>query len=284
MKRFGLVFIVAIKSAKSFTNQISCNKRRELFTFEIKAVPPRGGLTVEDPAQEGPSSGLATTLPFQNRGKVNEIDFCMSPSDVSLSRSYGRGSGTGSGTPIDVEIGGTPSTQQPRILSLTRALNNASNRALRRILLSRSWPSAEALNISLRQVLASKETPGDSDATDTKSSTDESNLGQDPSTAKCPVPRPILNVIMRQTEVVETNEAGFIDGATPASSSPIPPKRTDETWVEDQMKVFREGYGQLPGYEYADAYLECILSLATTGIESSRLSEVCDDHHRTGSH
>ena len=226
---------------------------------------------MEEPGQEGSTSGLTTTLPFQNRGKVNEIDFCMSPSDVSLSRSYGASS-----VPINVEIGGTTPTQQPRILSLTRALNNASNRALRRILLSRSWPSAEALNISLRQVLASKESEGNSDSEEKKMSNDESNPEQETSSAKCPVPRPILNVIMRQGQEIEKDDNNIIDGATAVSSNPIPVKSkiTDEKWVEDQIKVFREGYGQLPGYEYADAYLECILSLATIGIESSRVSEV----------
>ncbi len=80
-------------------------------------------------------------VPVENRGKVNEIDFCIAPADVSLSRSYS--------TSAD------PSTSD-KSLSLTRALNNASNRAVRRILLARSWPSAEALNLSLRQVLAAE--------------------------------------------------------------------------------------------------------------------------------
>jgi hypothetical protein len=52
-------------------------------------------------------------------------------------------------------------------------------------------------------------------------------------------------------------------------------QKTDKQWIQDQMEAFRLNYGQVPGYyEYADAYLECILDLATTGIESDRVSEV----------
>ena len=52
-------------------------------------------------------------------------------------------------------------------------------------------------------------------------------------------------------------------------------RKTDQEWITEQMEAFRLNYGQVPGYyEYADAYLECILDLATTGIESDRVSEV----------
>ena len=59
-----------------------------------------------------------------------------------------------------------------------------------------------------------------------------------------------------------------------SSSSTSKSKLTDEQWVKEQMKAFRETYGLLPGYEYADAYMQCILSLATSGIESERVIDV----------
>ena len=55
---------------------------------------------------------------------------------------------------------------------------------------------------------------------------------------------------------------------------PMPRGRTNEQYVADQIKAFRERYGSLPGFDYAEAYLESILSLATTGDESPRVSEV----------
>lgn len=42
------------------------------------------------------------------------------------------------------------------------------------------------------------------------------------------------------------------------------------------METFRSSYGALPGYPLADAYLECILSLATSGVESERVKEVLE--------
>lgn len=64
------------------------------------------------------------TKPKTTRSKVNEIDYCLDPADVSL-RSVRN--------------------------SMTYALNDASNRVVRRILLTRSWRSPEALNQSLVQ-------------------------------------------------------------------------------------------------------------------------------------
>ena len=176
-------------------------------------------------------------MPVANRGKVNEIDFCIAPADVSLSRSYS--------TSAD-------ESTSDKSLSLTRALNNASNRAVRRILLARSWPSAEALNLSLRQVLAAER--------DNNSRAAQEKLTK----SKCPVPRPILNILVRRRGDSET-----------VGKEPIPRKsRTDEEYVADQLAAFRERYSAIPGFSLAEAYLECILSLATSGEESPRVSEV----------
>ena len=169
-----------------------------------------------------------------NRGKVNEIDFCIAPADVSLSRSYGAAA----------------SAASSKSLSLTRALNNASNRAVRRILLARSWPSAEALNMSLRQVLAAEKERGP-------------DIPMDSEGMKCPVPRPILNILVRRGKSPKGGDA-----------APTPRGRTDEEYVADQLKAFRERYMAIPGFALAEAYLECILSLATSGVESPRVSEV----------
>lgn len=246
-------------------------------------------------------------LPFQNRGKVNEVDFCMSPSDVSLSRSYETSSAsassivsstvstTSTSTSASASASSSPlsdDSSNVRILSLTRALNNASNRAVRRILLSRCWPSAEALNLSLRQVLMSSKSKSSDDVkvgSDGASASDSDNVqngdsanGED--SAKCPVPRPILNIIVGQNNDNENNnkndENDTTSTSSTSSSTPKPltkMKMTDEQWVSEQMNAFRETYGLLPGYEYADAYMDCILSLATSGTESERVSDVSVD-------
>jgi hypothetical protein len=177
--------------------------------------------------------------------------------------------------------------------------------------LSRSWPSAEALNLSLRQILASdrkklrqqqQQKDANSISTETTvdvvdyDTTNDTITIDDTDSPKCPVPRPILNIIMRRSglkyettsigEVPITNTSNNNNSTASISSSssekssitprPLQPKsRTDQEWVSDQINTFRQTYGQLPGYyEYADAYLECILNLATTGIESERVSEV----------
>jgi len=194
-----------------------------------ESIPPKNGGD-NDPA-----------VPFSvNRGKVNEIDFCIAPADVSLSRSYSAAAATESAT--------------NKSLSLTRALNNASNRAVRRILLARSWPSAEALNLSLRQVLAAER---------------RSDIPlEEESTSKCPVPRPILNILVRRR------------GEGADGKEPMPRSRTDAEYVADQLTAFRERYSAIPGFSLAEAYLECILSLATSGEESPRVAEVsviCND-------
>eukprot|EP00560_Eucampia_antarctica_P006433 CAMPEP_0197829226 /NCGR_PEP_ID=MMETSP1437-20131217/5658_1 /TAXON_ID=49252 ORGANISM="Eucampia antarctica, Strain CCMP1452" /NCGR_SAMPLE_ID=MMETSP1437 /ASSEMBLY_ACC=CAM_ASM_001096 /LENGTH=721 /DNA_ID=CAMNT_0043430767 /DNA_START=59 /DNA_END=2225 /DNA_ORIENTATION=- len=218
----------------------------------LSAIPPGGVET--DASIEDIESKKSLPLNSIISPKVNEIDFCMAPSDVSLSRSYG--TATTSSNNFDEQ-------QQPRKQSLTRSLNSVSNRAIRRILLSRSWPSPEALNLSLRQVLSSSST--------SEPSTDEVTTSE--KTAKCPVPRPILNVIMKR----EDNDSSLTSGPRT--------KRTDEQWVSEQMQGFRESYSALDDYELADAYLESILNLATSGLESPRVSEmlaggVYDDSYR----
>ncbi|CAJ1912528.1 unnamed protein product [Cylindrotheca closterium] len=172
----------------------------------------------------------------QYRGKVNEIDYCIAPADVSLSRAY------------DLSNSKDNTIANENTLSLTQALNNASNRAVRRIILAQCWPSEEALNKSLRLAAAAE------------MQAEDERIASG-TTSKCPVPRPILNLLMRR------------DTATP-SSIPNPKGRTNEQYVTDQIKSFDERYGSLPGYRYAEAYLESILSLATTGQESPRVSEV----------
>jgi len=193
------------------------------------------------------------------RGKVNEIDFCMAPSDVSLSRAYN--------TLATSDGDNNDDSQQQQILSLTRALNSASNRALRRILLSKAWPSPEALNRSLRQVLAAETKKEEA----SPSSTDQ---------PKCPIPRPVLNILMRKSMSKSggnSNGDGRSDGDIIQTVAITPEKkqgRTDEEWVFDQIAAFRETYGSLSGYSLAEAYLECILSLATSGEESPKVAEV----------
>jgi hypothetical protein len=199
-----------------------------------------------------------TESPFQIRGKVNEIDFCMAPSDVTLSRSYAS------------PAYGVPQTAT-RMISLTRALNSASNRALRRILLSRSWPSAEALNMSLRLILAS--------SSSSSLDVDPENYGRNfelaiketsqlDSSPKCPVPRPILNILMRRSKGIADSPLRL------RSSKDGSSKRTDEEWIADQIASFRTTYNAVPGYSKAEDYLECILSLATSGVESPKKSNV----------
>lgn len=203
---------------------------------QLSVAPRTVGADIEQETEQPVPSIETKEPPAMNRGKVNEIDFCIAPADVSLSRSYSA----------------TAST------SLTRALNNASNRAVRRILLARSWPSAEALNMSLRQVLAAEKASKGSDLP-----------LEEQTTSKCPVPRPILNILMNRRKYSKTSVVDKED-------APVPRSRTDEEYVADQLKAFRERYDSIPGFNMAEAYLECILSLATSGLESPRVAEVME--------
>jgi hypothetical protein len=230
---------------------------------------------VEESSNESSSSSAVeapspTSSSVPGRGKVNEIDFCIAPADVSLSRSYDIASETG-----------VAASEAP--LSMTRALNNASNRAVRRILLARSWPSAEALNESLRQVMAAEKQR--TAARVTGKAVSESAAAVDDSVepgAKCPVPRPILNILTRSFNRNRNKDKNSPASETiPQSESgpgpvPMPRSRTDAEYVADQMKAFRERYGDLPGYMFAEEYLESILSLATSGVESPRVDEIME--------
>eukprot|EP00531_Pseudo-nitzschia_arenysensis_P015081 CAMPEP_0116133264 /NCGR_PEP_ID=MMETSP0329-20121206/10012_1 /TAXON_ID=697910 /ORGANISM="Pseudo-nitzschia arenysensis, Strain B593" /LENGTH=658 /DNA_ID=CAMNT_0003627881 /DNA_START=153 /DNA_END=2129 /DNA_ORIENTATION=+ len=177
------------------------------------------------------------------RGKVNEVDYCIAPGDVSLSRV--------SGKVLEGE-----DDKSPQTISLTQALNNASNRAVRRILLAKSWPSEEAFNTSLRLAAAA-----------------EKEVIKTSSGAKCPIPRPILNVFTRSSK--SSAAASPSSGGAPPSNQGKKP-RTNKKYVADQIVAFGERYGSLPGYNYAEAYLESVLSLATTGEESPRVTEVLE--------
>jgi hypothetical protein len=215
--------------------------------------------TEQNADPESPAVPEAMAAP--SRGKVNEIDFCIAPADVSLSRSYTTAATSGSGANTLL----APTNNDAPVLSLTRALNNASNRAVRRILLARAWPSAEALNQSFRQAaMAEKER-------------ETTMASQEKEGAKCPIPRPILNLLVRRRadkKYASPSTGKSFDEKVSKAGAPSPRSRTDEEYVTDQLNAFRERYGNLPGYTFAEAYLESILSLATSGKESPRAKEV----------
>lgn len=222
------------------------------FGFElcVATPPPPGGISVEEteaPADEDAASSDASMkrVGINSRGaKMNEVDFTLEPTDVSLSRCYQMNPSEDSAN-----------LEQPsQILSLRRALNTASNRAVRRILLARSWPSAEALNLSLRTVLMQQESQNDEEV---QGSPDK----------KCPVPRPVLNIIMNK----RGDSVVVPDVNTPA---PRTTEEREQVWIQNQIAVFNESYSELPGYVDAEAYLESVLSLATSGEESNRVEEV----------
>lgn len=197
------------------------------------------------------------------RGKVNEIDYCIAPADVSLSRAYSQTVADLGGSAK--EKNGAKQAPTPQNLSLTQALNNASNRAVRRILLAKCWPSEDALNMSLRLAAAAEKQAEEARRVS----------GGSASTAKCPVPRPILNLLMRRDASDVTGTGASKSSSTSSPPSPSSTKtRTNREYVVDQILAFRERYGSLSGYDFAEAYLESILSLATTGDESPRVKEV----------
>jgi hypothetical protein len=252
-------------NSNKLTSRSSYNSRYCLLRLE--AVQ---GADIEQPTEEetltlrpGAASSSADISLIQARGKVNEIDFCIAPADVSLSRAYGTSSSSSSSNAV---------ASPPVILSLTRALNNASNRAVRRILLARSWPSVEALNLSLRQVAAAEKQR--EEAAVAAFNNDKQQLQQQQ--PKCPVPRPILNVLMRRRRNSTKNARPQADD----EATTIPPNprstvgRTDEEYVADQIKNFQERYGTSPAFGMAQDYLQAILSLATSGVESETAAAV----------
>mmetsp|Transcript_31743 Transcript_31743/g.74709 ORF Transcript_31743/g.74709 Transcript_31743/m.74709 type:complete len:687 (-) Transcript_31743:264-2324(-) len=210
-------------------------------------LPALPGADIEQDAKENEAPQVVGDKIIY-RGKVNEIDYCIAPGDVSLSRASGKISE------------GDKDSQSAQTVSLTQALNNASNRAVRRILLAKSWPSEEDFNLSLR-LAAAAETKAE------KAREEDGNV----STSKCPVPRPILKLLTRSS----SSSSGSNAVPAPASSTKTKTKpRTNVEYVADQIVAFRNRYGTLPEYNYAEAYLESILSLATTGEESPRVKEV----------
>ena len=171
-----------------------------------------------------------------------------------------------------------------RNLSLTRALNTASNRAVRRILLSRSWPSAEALNLSLRMVsMQQQQRRQREDVVDASTpppvqqqqqqQQQREGTGDDGDRMKCPVPRPILDILMSRRGGTDASVDIAAARQTPMN---VPHDERERRWVADQIAVFRNSYGELTGYEQAEAYLESVLSLATSGCESDRVAEIVE--------
>jgi len=184
------------------------------------------------------------------RGKVNEVDYCIAPGDISLSCASGK-------------ISTGDDDKSPQTISLTQALNNASNRAVRRILLAKSWPSEEAFNRSLRLAAAAEKK-----AQLARDANGKQNAG------KCPIPRPILKMITRRDSSTTSSPSKKVVNGVAPSTNPSKKTRTNEQYVADQISAFQERYGTIPDYKYAEAYLESVLSLATTGEESPRVKEV----------
>ena len=252
MRRTVVLLVAAAAcSVYGFTSTAS-RYNKPTFGFElcVATPPPPGGISVEEteaPVDEDVPSTDASMkrVGINSRGaKMNEVDFTLEPTDVSLSRCYQMNPSEDSAN-----------LEQPsQILSLRRSLNTASNRAVRRILLARSWPSAEALNLSLRTVLMQQELQKDEEV-------------QGSSNKKCPVPRPVLNIIMNK----RGDSVVVPDVNTPA---PRTTEEREQVWIQNQIAVFNESYSELPGYADAEAYLESVLSLATSGEESDRVDEV----------
>jgi len=224
---------------------------------------------------------------INSRGaKMNEIDFTLAPSDVSLSRCY-QMSGSTTSEPDTTRS----TTENIQSQSLTRALNTASNRAIRRILLARSWPSAEALNLSLRTILMQQQQKEQNVVKAGLVVEEEMKTGgvedleggstdaTDDDKMKCPVPRPILNIL--------TKKSRSGDGPIPAvsgddtssndSSSTISSEDREKQWIQNQLSTFSSQYSTIPNYKAAEAYLESILVLATSGIESPRVIDILAD-------
>jgi hypothetical protein len=251
------------QSCRSSSHSATIRSRSFSLVAPLSAVP---GADIEQETEEAPQPQVVGDN-IVYRGKVNEIDYCIAPADVSLSRAYGKDTLS---QEASTETDNASTAATPQTMSLTQALNNASNRAVRRILLAKCWPSEEKLNLSLRLAAAAE-----------KQAEEARRAAGTTSTAKCPVPRPILNLLMRRGDSSNNSPLIAKDSANPgtaaatsSSSSSSSKTRTMEQYVKDQIKAFRERYGSLAGYDYAEAYLESILSLATTGKESPRVTDV----------
>jgi hypothetical protein len=113
------------------------------------------------------------------------------------------------------------------------------NANVRRIMLSRSWPSKEMTTVLLKG--STRQVSGNA------------------AKLKCPVPRPILNIL---TKSRSGNDAGGMD-------------KTSMETAPRQMKAFRDAHPKGgAGMEQAEAFLECVFSLSVDGVESEKVSEV----------
>jgi len=237
------------------------------FQRSLSSLSALSGADIEQETDEKQPQLQVVGDTITYRGKVNEIDYCIAPGDVSLSSVSGK----------VITKSDDDKTTSSQTMSLTKALNNASNRAVRRILLAKSWPSEEAFNLSLRLAAAAEK---ESEKT---RKADKSN-----STEKCPVPRPILNMLKpsRSTSnnnaIISPSSKSGVSGMASSENS-FKKTRTNIEYVQDQINAFQMRYGSLPGYSDAEAFLESILSLATTGDESPRVKEVMesDDYNQS---
>lgn len=287
---FAATFVEAFSSSRSYAS--TCNNCdhhdvRTVTSLQMAVAPPPGGIALEDGTAQAQRREVVTEpvaeqpkrFGINSRGaKMNEIDFTLAPSDVSLSRCYQMAKDNTQSTSREEEEDESSAAQS---LSLTRALNTASNRAVRRILLARSWPSAEALNLSLRTVLMQQQKQEqNANSGVVKEQLNTNSSGEDEvvevnDKMKCPVPRPILNILVKnrrtESDVTTTNDEKSKNDPTPRSS-----QEREEQWIANQIAVFRESYSTAPGYDQAEAYLESILGLATSGVESDRVKEVLE--------
>ena len=214
------------------------------------------------------SASLRRTVPITT--KKNEINFCLSPSDPSLS--------------------------SPSSLSITRSLNSAVNGGLRRIMLSRSWPTKEAMEVLLRKEGSGKKEKVRREKEKEKQKQKEkesvfpplchdrpsnrpilltsqirllllifahsqkSSSKQAKKVPKCPVPRPILNVLTKNYKK-KTDRVGMDKVAMES--------------VEKQLELFRRMHPEdSDGFKEAVTFLECVLSLSVDGVESPRLADL----------
>ena len=245
--------------------------------------------TVEDTTSSTTQSSSDSTkrVGINSRGaKMNEIDFTLAPSDVSLSRCY-QMSGSTTSEPDTTRS----TTENIQSQSLTRALNTASNRAIRRILLARSWPSAEALNLSLRTILMQQQQKEQNVVKAGLVVEEEMKIGGvedleggssdtvNDDKMKCPVPRPILNILTKKSRSGDgpIPAVSGDDTSSSSSSSSISSEDREKQWIQNQLSTFSSQYSTIPNYKAAKAYLESILVLATSGIESPRVIDILAD-------